>query len=139
MAKPILPAELNSRTRTSAIDLRVYTLEAIMKSAYRFTGRCFLHLEQISHEIVQVQLRPKQANDDPDAALGDFLNDLVDQRLRTLIASETVAIRNLVMAHALSRTALIRADLETADPALDPELISRADLQRFQETSSSPL
>jgi len=61
-------------------------------------------------------MRPKKAEDDSDQAIRDFLNDLIDQRLRSIVAEETSATRDLIMAHALSRTALIRPDFENTEP-----------------------
>ncbi|MCU1329949.1 MAG: hypothetical protein JWN34_5319 [Bryobacterales bacterium] len=110
--------------RSAQVDLSVYSSEAVLKSAYRFTGRCYVVLQRVADEMMSVRIRPKNANEDPDAVLGEFLNDLLDQRLRSLIAAETVTARDLVLRHALSKAKFIRPDLEVVDPAIARECAS---------------
>src|SRR5262245_12082317 len=125
-----LPISTHGAERLARVDLSVYGLEAIQKSAYRFTGRCYIQLQPGEANIMEVRLRPKQPGDDPDAMLGEFLNDLLDQRLRSVIAAETTEVRNLILAHALSRANFVRPDLETADPSVDPQQIALPDRER---------
>lgn len=122
-----MPISGEGRERLAQIDLSIYTVDAVLKSAYRFTGRCYIVLQRLGPETMSVRLRTKQETDDADAAIGDFFNDLVDQRLRSVIAAETTATRNLVLGHALSRTQFIRPDLETADPQADPGKVAVPD------------
>lgn len=105
-----------SGVRVITVDTAVYGLTAILKSAYLFTGRAFLHLQRVGDDQVEVRIRPKQAGSDPDDMAGDFLNDLIDQRLREIVGRETQAARDLIVAHALSKTALLNRNLESADP-----------------------
>ncbi len=120
------PIVAEGRDRVARVDLAVYTLEVVLKSAYRFTGRCYLHLQQ-SGSVVEVRMRPKQEQVDPDVPVREFFNDLLDQRLRGVLASETAEVRNLIMAHALSRADLVRPELTTAEPTADPFHVSRPD------------
>jgi len=108
------------------IDLSVYSLTAVLKASYKFTGRCFIHLQSVAGGI-ELRIRPKRVDDDSDDALGEFLNELLDQSLREIVAADTAGIRDLVMAHALSRTSFIRPDLETAEPDQDPRNVSVPD------------
>ena len=55
------------------------------------------------------------------------MNDLLDQTLREKVAKETEAFRNLIVAHALSKTCLINSELETQDPFTDAQGISKPD------------
>lgn len=112
------------RTRSSLVDLSIYSREAVLKSAHRFTGTCFVQLNDVGVDQIEVHLRPKRAEDDSDKCLAEFLNDLLDQRLRTLVAEETSSTRDLIMAHALSRTVFVRPDLESADPLTDPSHVA---------------
>lgn len=109
------------------IDLSIYGLDALLKSAYRFTDRCFIHLQRTSPNVVEVRMRPKSTTDEPDTILREFFNDLLDQKLREVVAAETAGIRDLIMAHALSKTNLVRPDLETAEPAADPHHVANPD------------
>lgn len=117
------PIFAEGRDRLARIDLKIYSLEAVLKSAYRFTGRCYLHLQQ-SGSAVEVRMRPKQEQMDPDVPVREFLNDLLDQRLRSVLAEETAPVRNLIMAHALSRADLVRPDLTSAEPSADPSHVA---------------
>ena len=106
----------SEQLRFAPIDITVYSLEAILKTAYRFTDRAYIHLQSTETNSVEIRIRPKLITDDPDTILGDFFNDLIDQRLRTVVANETRDVRDLIMAHALSHTVLIRPDLESSTP-----------------------
>jgi hypothetical protein len=53
---------------------------------------------------------------------GEFCNALLDQTLREIVSQESEAERNLILAHALSRTTLIHPELETESPIPAPRL-----------------
>lgn len=110
------PIETDGRDRLTRVDVGVYSLEAVLKSAYRFTGRCFIHIAHADDNALLVRMRPKDPNENPDSSLRDFLNDLLDQRLRSIIEAETAQTRDLIMAHALSKTPLIRPEFESDTP-----------------------
>lgn len=113
-------SSMDERTRSTVVDLSVYSEEAVLKSAHRFTGKCFLKVSELGAMKREISLRPKHEQDDPDSILAEFLNDLLDQRLRAVVAAETSGVRDLIMAHALSRTTFVRPDLESVDPLTDP-------------------
>ena len=125
---------MNPRERSADVDLSTYSRQAIVKAAYRFSGKCFVRVEDVNPQQVKVILLPKTESSDPDLLVGDFLNELLDQRLREIVAAETLETRNLILAHALSKTNLIRPDLSTAEPSADPGQISVPDRNR----SSAP-
>ena len=55
-------------------------------------------------------LKPKRANMSEEAhqaALDDFQTEVLDQNLREKIKLETAPTRNLILAHAFSRTGLV--------------------------------
>lgn len=101
------PIRSDGLDRLATVDLSVYGMDSILKSAHRFTGRGFVHISAAKTEQVEVRMRPKNSTDDPEILIRDFLNDLLDQKLRTTIASETATLRDQIMAHALSRTGLL--------------------------------
>jgi hypothetical protein len=43
----------------------------------------------------------------------------LDQSLREIVARESEPVRNLILAHALSRTPFVDPELETVDPFAD--------------------
>src|SRR5437867_4179007 len=85
------------------VDLDIYDLSAVLKVADKFTDRCFVHLQHRSERIVEVRFRAKSAQVPLDSIAGAFCNEVLDQRLRQIVARESEPVRNLVLAHALSR------------------------------------
>ncbi|HEV2806310.1 MAG TPA: His-Xaa-Ser system protein HxsD [Chthoniobacterales bacterium] len=102
------------------VDLGVYTLSALLRVAYRFTNRCYLHLQKKSERIVEVRFRRKTAGPPLDQIASEFCNELLDQSLREIVARESEPTRNLILAHALSRTPFVDPELEITDP-FDPQ------------------
>lgn len=74
-----------------------------MKVVYLFTDRCYVHLKHRKENIVTVRFGPKNDQQRLDDLAGEFCNELLDQTLREIIGRESEPVRNLVLAHALSR------------------------------------
>jgi His-Xaa-Ser system protein HxsD len=108
-------------------QLSIYRLAAVKKAAYRFGGRCFIHLTPCGADEVEVRLVPKTQDADIGTLAGDCTNEVLDQELRELIAEETSAVRNLLLAQAFSATSLVDPVGETADYRTDPNGIARPD------------
>ena len=101
------------------VDLGVYSLSALLRVAYRFTDRCYLHLQRKSEHIVEVRFRAKTQEIPIENLAEEFCNELLDQSLREIVGRESEPVRNLILAHALSRTPLVDPELESADPFSD--------------------
>lgn len=94
---------------TLVFDPAVYALMAIEKAAYRFSDRFTCQIETTQAGL-QVTLKPKRADmseETHQAALDDFQTEVLDQNLREKIKLETAPTRNLILAHAFSRTGLV--------------------------------
>jgi His-Xaa-Ser system protein HxsD len=113
--------------RLVVVEIAIYSLKAILKSSYNFTGRAFIQLRYPDETKVEVEIRAKDPAGDVDRIVGDFLNDLIDQRLREIVGKETEPTRDLILAHALSQTNLLHPELETADASDDPLRIAQPD------------
>lgn len=97
--------------RKISVDLAVFSLECIKRSAYRFTDRfavdihvdggvalCVLNFEtETSEEMIE-------------RYVAAFQKELLDQDLRARIREESKDVRNLILAYAFSRTGLIAND-----------------------------
>jgi len=92
-----------------AIDTRIYSLEAIKKTAYKFAAVTSVILQPRTDETIAVRFNfdGAQVKRDPDRIIADFCNELLDQDLREIIKRETTPVRNLILAHAFSRSSLI--------------------------------
>lgn len=108
------------RVRLLRVDGSIYDDIAILKAAYVFTSRAFLHLQRANDGLVEVRLRPKNPEQDPSELAGEFLNELIDQRLRRAVDVETRSARDLILTHALSKTSLLNQEFEGARPLSKP-------------------
>lgn len=93
------------------VDVQVHTMESICRTAYKFSGRAFVRLRKTDAGL-EVSLEPKLSTEDASVLVKEFENELLDQRLRAIIAAETSTVRDLVMAHALSQSVLVRPEWE---------------------------
>lgn len=93
------------------VDLGIYSKTALMKVVHRFSDRCFVHLQEESDAVVAVRFTQKAPDGNLDSLAGEFCNELLDQTLREIVARESEPTRNLVIAHALSRTSLVNSDV----------------------------
>lgn len=90
-------------------DPSIYSLLAIEKAGYRFSDRFACLIESTAEGLV-VQLTPRRTDMSDVArenAINDFKTEVLDQNLREKIKVETAPVRNLILAHAFSRTGLI--------------------------------
>ena len=90
------------------IDLRAYRLAAVQKTAYRLAARCTAMLGDVGERSVAVHLMFPTTTSEAQAleVARVFFQELLDQELREQIAIETAPLRNLILAHAYSRTGL---------------------------------
>lgn len=95
----------DDETLTVIIDTHVFDLAAIKKAAYKFTNECGLSFDQVSPQKLEVTLRFKGEADREQVATA-FINEVLDQDLRAIVAKETSTTRNLILAHAFSKTSL---------------------------------
>ena len=70
---------------------------------------------QESGKSTVVSLKPSATCQNPDETAGQFCNEVLDQELREEIASESRGVRDLLLAHAFSKTSLIDSEMETAE------------------------
>lgn len=109
------------------VSLTIYQKETILKAAYQFTNTCYIHIDPIGEETCLIRVRAKEQGMSSEALAREFCNALIDQELRATISQQTEAVRNLIMAHAFSETALIEPEFEDADYIADPLQITQSD------------
>ena len=106
-------------------DLSAFRLTAVKKAAYRFMGQCNVDLRVADNKAL-VRLTRKQSAIGPALDIGSFTNEVIDQELREVIASETESVRNVILAQAFSGLSLLDPVGETADYQEDPLQIAAA-------------
>jgi His-Xaa-Ser system protein HxsD len=102
----------SDRCIAAKVDLRVYRLSAVKKAAYRIAEKCTVVLGALEGDVLSLEFRFASGTSDEDARTIErfFFQDLLDQELREQIGEETRPMRALVLAHAFSRTNLVRRD-----------------------------
>ena len=118
--------KLTDGTLQIGVSLDLYPLEALFRVCYSFTDKCYLFLEHTeAPDIVKVHFAKKAPGSDLEIIAGEFSNELINQRVRLDIATETRPIRELIVAQAFAEADLLdRTDME-ADYKDDPRGISR--------------
>jgi|ERR1017187_1666256 His-Xaa-Ser system protein HxsD len=91
-----------------SLSTSVYSVEAVKKSAYKFADRTSIIINPGPDSTISLvfNFAGKYANRDPKQVIADFCNELLDQDLRERIKKEAEPLRNLILAHAFSRTSL---------------------------------
>jgi His-Xaa-Ser system protein HxsD len=94
------------------VDVRVYRVSAVQKTAYRFADKCAVVMGALGANSLAITLAFRPAIQEREAldVARLFFQDLLDQELREQIAGETSAVRALILAHAFSNTDLIRRE-----------------------------
>jgi His-Xaa-Ser system protein HxsD len=95
-------------SRTLVFSSLVYSVETIKKAAYRFSDVLSVDIMPRSGEIeciLHFLSEPKE-EEQGKLIVAAFKNEVLDQDLRSVIAKETEATRNAVLAFALSKTGL---------------------------------
>ena len=90
------------------IDLGVYSLECIKRAAYRLSDRFSTEIaidQQIAH--CKLIFSSNRAREFVELSVDAFRKELLDQDLREIVRRETEGVRNLILAHAFSKTGLI--------------------------------
>jgi His-Xaa-Ser system protein HxsD len=86
----------------------IYSVDAIKKTAYKFADRTSIIISPESGTTVSVifNFKEEDPTNSSERVIADFCNELLDQDLREIIKRETGPLRNLILAHAFSKTTL---------------------------------
>jgi His-Xaa-Ser system protein HxsD len=86
-------------------DKDFYSKEAIMKTAFVFTDRAYLHLSQDKSNFIIECWPKKEPSEESSQSLGsEIRNEALAQSLRQLVLLQTKNIRELILARALAST-----------------------------------
>lgn len=98
---------------------KIYPKTAIIKAAYMFTDRAYVHLDADERYYI-VDIRMKPACEDVSEL--EFNNEVLCQTARYEIGKKTRTIRELMIARAVSSTMLIDDSVSDEDPYMDDEI-----------------
>lgn len=80
----------------------LYSRDVLLKTAYTFTDRVYLHLAQDEKDWI-VSWKPREGQDlDP----GEFENELIAQSLREGLIEETSDLRRIILVRAFASTVM---------------------------------
>jgi len=117
--------EVTDESLCVCVDTAVYSLEALFRVCYAFTDRCYLFLRpEEGSSVIRVMFTRKTADCDLPSLAGEFSNELINQRVRLQIASETRAIRELIVAQAFAEADLPDRSLAEFSYVDDPKGIA---------------
>ena len=94
------------------IDTRVYRMAAVQKAAYRMADKCTVVVGGVDDHRLPIRLTFRSGTTEEQALVTArlFFQELLDQELREQVGGETRAMRDLILAHAFSRTDLVRRE-----------------------------
>lgn len=92
-------------------DNRVFSVEAVKNAAYRMAGSFDCDIRLDGEDIVcGLKFRQKEQDADLNNLRERFRREVIDHDLRLQISSQTEGVRNLILAHAFSRTGTITGE-----------------------------
>jgi His-Xaa-Ser system protein HxsD len=94
--------------REVKFDSAVYTVDAVKAACYRFSDKFSSLIEYRDGLIVcSLQYDAKLCGPLIDLEIENLKKEVLDQDLRQKLRTETEPVRNLILAHAFSKTGLI--------------------------------
>lgn len=98
-------------TREINFDNRVFSIEAVKNAAYRLAALLDSEIRLEGDQIIcNLKLRKESTSEVMNATLERFRREVIDHDLRIQIRSDTEATRNLILAHAFSRTGIVSSE-----------------------------
>lgn len=84
------------------VDESIYSREALLRTCYWFTDRCYLFVSRSAPNQFSVHIRAKAGGPALGSISGEFENALIDQQVRKDIERNTARIRELIVAKAFA-------------------------------------
>lgn len=107
---------------TIIVQTSLFPAEVILRAAHRFSGGFHVSIQAGKDGEVEVLLEAKDKQH-CEGIEDLFRNELLDEGLRAIVASESRLERDLILAHALSRHPVLHAEYESAAAFSDPQSV----------------
>ena len=86
------------------VNKNIYEVEAILKTAYLFNDKCYMHVDSVAEDVIGVYFKAKGAtNDDLKEIADNFCNELIDQQIRLNVEKKYGKIREEIVKKAFSK------------------------------------
>lgn len=97
----------NTTTLTVIFDEKVMSLIAVKKAAHRHLRAFTTDISVLGGQIQCLLTFPSPISEEDRVRIGnEFKKEVLDQELREQLRVETTAVRNVILAHAFSKTGL---------------------------------
>lgn len=106
---PLVAWTLDGAHLAVPIDLRVFSIDAVLRATYKLTDRCFVFLDRTGGEGMVAYLVGRQADSDVGPLALELRNELIDQQLRCRLEERFGDVRTLIVAQAFSEGNLLDA------------------------------
>lgn len=122
LPSPLVAWRLDAAHLAVPVDLTVYSLDAVVRAAYKLTDRCFIFVQRNpDHDSeATTYLVGRASSSDLQPLVLEFLNELLDQQLRCQLEAQFSDVRTLIVAQAFSEGNLIDAEADGGDYHGDP-------------------
>jgi His-Xaa-Ser system protein HxsD len=106
-----------------ALSSEIYSVDAILRTCYWLTDRCYVHLSKTTDSQVLTTLIAKGGQEmETNAVAWQFLNELLDNQLRVSLQRETASIREMIVAQAFSDVDVIDDHGRPVSPGRAPDV-----------------
>lgn len=93
--------DAKAKTIVVSVNPKIYPLEVIYSAAYVFLDRAYLAIDGDPEKEVLVQIKPKNAGEDPEKLGNEFNNELVNYSVYVVQAVRNQPLRKAIIERAL--------------------------------------
>jgi His-Xaa-Ser system protein HxsD len=105
-----------AKTISVNFDNHVFSLSAIKKAAYKYIDSFSADITLTNDEVrCLLKLTSPRSDESFVSLVDDFKKEVLDQDLREQLKVETEPVRNLILAHAFSKTGIINNEPVSGD------------------------
>ena len=79
------------------VSKALYSHEAILTTAYKFTDNCYIHVDSLDSDYYGVFFTAKEPSIDLFSQVNDFYNELADQQIRYNLCQSNRSIKELII------------------------------------------
>lgn len=101
-------SEVTSLPQLVTFDGAVYSITAIKKASYKFIDVFSAEIRTDGSAVTcDLHFDAQRTADDIENVISNFRKEVLDQDLRETLKKETEQVRNVILAHAFSKTGIV--------------------------------
>jgi len=95
--------KINDSELLLKVNKNLYDSEAVLQTSYKFTDRCYIHIDPISEDVIGVYFKLKHGDlASLEETVNEFCNELIDQQVRVIVERNYGSIRDEIVKKAFS-------------------------------------